>query len=144
MKAEETPPPEDGSLARCPLPRRGALILFRLTKGHADSGNALAAIGGDVVDGPRVSVQHVSGRSLIPLEHLDGNDGRRLGDSVGSAADGASDVGAMADGVGGVASDGTVAQAGAATKVGVGGVDAGVDDVGIGASAGGAVVDVAA
>lgn len=52
-------------------------------------------------------------------------------------------MGAVANGIGGRASDGTVAQAGAATKVGVGRVDAGVDDVGIGARAGRAVVDVA-
>lgn len=50
---------------------------------------------------------------------------------------------AVANSIGGRASDGAVAQAGPATKVGVGGVDAGVNDVGIGARAGGAVVDVA-
>lgn len=53
-------------------------------------------------------------------------------------------MGAVADGIGGGPSDGTVAQAGAATEVGVGRVDSGVDDVGVGSRAGSAVVDVAA
>lgn len=117
---------------------------MRRTQRQADGGHAGAALGGDVVDSPRVSVEHVSGCSLVPLEHLDSDDGRRLGNSVGRAADGASNVGAVADCVRGGPGDGTVAQAGAATEVGVGRVDAGVDDVGVGSRAGSAVVDVAA
>lgn len=50
---------------------------------------------------------------------------------------------AVADSVGGGSSYGAVAQAGAAAKVGVCRVDARVDDVGICARAGSAVVDVA-
>lgn len=77
------------------------------------------------------------------IEDLDGDESGLLGDSVGRASDGAGAVGAVSVliGVGG-AGDEVLAPDGAAAELGVGGVDASVDDIDAGAGAGGGVVDV--
>ncbi len=108
----------------------------------ADHGAAGPALGGDVVEGPVEAVDDDRGRAARALEHLHGDDGRLLGHAVRLAGDRAGHVGAVADRVGGAAADGVVPERGAALELAVRVQDAGVDDVGVGALAGGGVVDV--
>lgn len=101
-----------------------------------------AALGGDVVDGPVVAGEDGGGGAGGALEDLDGDEVGLLCDAVGGAADGACDVGAVAEGVGVGAADGVVAKGGAPAELGVSDDDTRVDDVGVGALASGRVVDV--
>jgi hypothetical protein len=111
-------------------------------EGQVDCGLGGAALGGDVVDGPVVAGEDGGGGAGRALEDLDGDEVGLLCDAVGGPADGAGDVGAVAEGVGVGAADGVVAKGRASAELGVGDDHTGVDDVGVGALASGRVVDV--
>lgn len=90
------------------------------------------------------SIQHISCGALVTSENLHGNDRRSLGDTVGLASNRTGNVSSVTDSVGSGSGHGAVTQRGTSTKVGVGCVDAGIDNVGIGSSTSAGVVDVAA
>ncbi len=81
------------------------------------------------------------GALAAAVEDAHGVEGDALGDAGGGAAEDAGDVGAVAVAVVGAAAvDGVVAGADAAGELFMGGVDAGIDDIGMDAGAGGGVV----
>ena len=118
-------------------------VHFGRTQRQADGGHAGAALGGDVVDSPRVSVEHVSGCSLVSLEHLDSDDGRRLGNSVGRAADGASNVSTVAKSISVGTTNGVVAETSASTELVVANKDTTVNNIGKSALTSGRIVNIA-
>lgn len=111
-------------------------------EGQVDCRLSSAALGGDVVDGPVVAGEDGGGGAGGALEDLDGDEVGLLCDAVGGPADGAGDVGAVAEGVGVGTADGVVAKGCASAELGVGDDHTRVDDVGVGALASGRVVDV--
>lgn len=114
----------------------------RATEGQVDDGAGLAGLGGDVADGPVETGEDGGGGSRGALEDLDGDQVGLLSDTVGGAADGASNVGAVAESVGVGSADSVVAESGTAAELGVGNKDTGVDDVCVSVLSSGGVVDV--
>lgn len=112
------------------------------TEGQVDDSVVLAAGADDVVHSPVIAVDDDGGGGGRALEDLDGDDGGALGNTVGRASNGASNVSAVAVGVGGATADGVVAERGPTAELVVGGKDASVDDVGVAAGAGRVVIPV--
>lgn len=112
------------------------------TQAHVDGGLAGAVLGDDVVDSPVEAVEDDGGGGALALEDLDGEQVGLLGNTIGLSADGAGNVGSMANAVLSVVLEDGVGLDGTALKLGVSVADAGVDDVGICALAGIAVIDV--
>lgn len=111
---------------------------------QGDDGLGSAAGGvGDVGDGPHEAVENDIGGRARSVENLHSHDLGLLGNAISLARDDAGAVRSVAICVGHLGvGDGVVAREGPALKFGVGSVDAGVDDVGPGALAGTALVDV--
>ena len=107
-------------------------------------GFAGAAFALHVVDGPLDTGDDLGCcTGAAGVEDFDGDEVRLLGDAVSTRADCACDVGAVAVAVCVLAITSEVgAEYGAAFEFGVGGVDAGVDYVGVCSRAGGRIVDV--
>lgn len=112
-------------------------------KGQVHDGGVLAAVGDDVVSSPVEALENDGRGRGAALEDLDGQERGLLGDTIGGAADGASNVSAVADAVLLVAGEGSEGLGGTATEVVVGVVDARVNDVGVRVSTRGIIIDVA-
>jgi hypothetical protein len=113
-----------------------------LTKTHVDRRLASTTLVHNVVDSPVETVKNDRGAGGLALEDLDGQKVGSLGHSVGRAANGTGNVRSMADAVNVFAASSVVRQRCAAAELDMSGIDASVDDVGIGAGASAGVIDV--
>jgi len=106
------------------------------TKGHV--GNRGAATGGSAVGSPLNTLNDTGpGSRTTAAEHLDGDEGGLLGNTVVEATGGGGNVGSVSVAVRvGLTRDGVDTEDGTALEVLVGQEDTGVDDVGVDASAG--------
>lgn len=111
-------------------------------EGHVDDGAGGAGLGGDVADGPVETGKDGGGGALPAREDLDRDQVGALGNTVGAATDGTSDVGAVTESVSVGSANSVVAESGTATELGVGDEDTRVNNVGIGVLSSGGVVDV--
>jgi hypothetical protein len=102
-----------------------------------------SALGDDVVGGPVETSQNDRGARRAALEDLDSLDGGFLGDTVGLAGNGARDVSTVANGIGIVATEGSVDGLSTTLKFIVGGSNTSVDNVGICVGTSIGIVDVA-
>ena len=93
------------------------------TERHVNDGAGLAVLADNVVDSPVEAVEDDGSGAGSALEHLDGDQVRLLGDTVGGSTDGAGDVSAVAEGVGVLASCGVVSEGGTSAALIVGGDD---------------------
>lgn len=118
-------------------------------KGHAEDGGFEVAFELHVFEGPVEAGKDRGHGCGAGVEDLDVDEGGLLCDAVGFAGEGAGDVGTVAGavvvsvgGAGGGVCEGVDAEADAALELGVGGADAGVDDIGGRSGTGAGVVEV--
>jgi len=114
--------------------RNGECYRGRLTKRHANDSLGLAALAGDIADGPVEAIENDGGRGRLSLEDLDRDEGSGLSNTIGSTTDGTGNVGTVTNGVDVGTANSIVTVRGSGAELSVRGQETSVDDVGIGAS----------